>query len=88
LCWCPTEGTPGLFPCAMSGKGEDIVDHLDFRDLQFLWQGKRCRPFHLLHAILLHKYFYVERSIGVTGASELHRECVRTEEVNRLSGDE
>jgi len=48
LCWDATEGTAGMFPCAMSSNGEDIIDHFDLRNLQSLWQGERSKYFHLL----------------------------------------
>lgn len=80
LCWSATERTAGMFPCAMSGNSEDIIDHLDLCDLQLLRQGERGRYFHLLHTTFLQKYFIdVERSIDMAAASELHRECVRTD---------
>ena len=37
LCWCAAEGTAGVFACAMSGNGEDLINHLDLCDLQFFW---------------------------------------------------
>ena len=79
LCWGAAEGTAGIFSCAMSADGEDIIDQLDLGDLQFLWQGERSKHFLLLYTILLQLSFIdVERSIYMAVASKLHRECVIT----------